>query len=71
MKMRIKEIVYREFRLKWYELTFLLVTTLLGTLLLLNIWPRFLNDALEFEWWFYVVFIIILFVIKLILDRGK
>tara|TARA_Y100000034_G_scaffold102432_1_gene127290 strand:- start:6 stop:215 length:210 start_codon:yes stop_codon:yes gene_type:complete len=69
--MGIKEIIYKEFKLKWYELTWIVITILLGTLLLLNIWPRFLNDALEFKWYSYVALLIVFFVIKLILDKGK
>jgi len=37
----------------------LIIVTLLSTLLLLTIWPRFLNDALSLNWYVYLVLILV------------
>jgi hypothetical protein len=46
----------------------MIIVTLLSTLLLLSIWPRFLSDALSVDWYVYLI-LIVLFSIPL-LKRG-
>ena len=37
----------------------MIIVTLLGTLLLLSVWPRFLEDALSVHWLVYILMIAI------------
>jgi hypothetical protein len=46
----------------------MIVVTLLSTLLLFTIWPRFRNDALSLDWYVYLI-LVILFSAPL-LSRG-
>jgi len=68
--MNLKEIVNRKIIMKAYERNFIIAITLLATLLLANIWPRFKADAFEFPWYAYVA-LIILFSIPLIINNKK
>jgi amino acid permease len=61
-KMKLKEWFEREYTLKYYEIKGIVIITLLSTLLLINVWPRFRNDALEFTWYWYVILIVILLI---------
>ena len=45
----------------------MIIITLLTTLLLINIWPRFRSDAMSVDWYWYVILIAIF----LIIARGK
>ncbi len=36
----------------------IVIISMLGTLFLAKMWPRFLNDALTFPWYLYVLLIV-------------
>ncbi len=57
---KIKEYFEKEYTLKYFEIKGIIIITLLSTLFLIKIWPRFRNDALEFAWYWYVILIVIL-----------
>ena len=42
-----------------YERQYMIIVTLLFTLFLINIWPRFRSDALSVEWYWYLVLVFI------------
>ena len=56
---KIKEWFEREYSLKYYEIKCIIIITMLSTFLLVKIWPRLRNDALEFVWYWYVILIVI------------
>jgi|TARA_Y100000310_G_scaffold144610_1_gene143847 hypothetical protein len=60
---KIKEYFEKEYTLKYFEIKGMVIITLLSTLFLIKIWPRFRNDALEFTWYWYVILIVVLAVI--------
>ena len=60
--MKIKELLERKYTLKYYEIKGIILITLLSAFLLINIWPRFLDDILEVSWYVYVIIIIILLI---------
>jgi len=60
MYKKIKEYFEKEYTLKYFEIKSIIIITLLSTLFLIKIWPRFRNDALEFPWYGYVILIVIL-----------
>lgn len=68
--MKLKEFVNRKITMRAYERNLIIVITLLSTLLLLNIWPRFRYDALSFPLYAYVILIII-FAIPLLIKKNK
>ena len=57
--MKIKELVNKflnkKVTVKPIEIDIIMVFTLLSTLFLLKIWPRFLSDALSFPWYVYLI----------------
>ncbi len=55
--MKIKEYFEKKYTLKYFEIKAMLIVTMLSTLFLIKIWPRFRNDALEFSWYWYVILI--------------
>ena len=61
--MKIKELFEKKYTLRYYEIKGIIIITLLSTLLLINIWPRFLSDALEFSWYLYVALIVLLLIV--------
>jgi hypothetical protein len=63
----LKERFQRKVTMKVYERQCLVIITLLTTLLLINIWPRFRSDAMSVGWYWYVILIAIF----LIVARGK
>ena len=54
---KLKELFEKEYTLKYFEIKAIIIITLLSTLFLIKIWPRFRNDALEFAWYLYVILI--------------
>lgn len=68
--MKLKELVNRKITMKAYERNCIIIITLLGTLLLLNLWPRFRYDALSVPWYVYVI-LIVLFAIPLLIKKNK
>ena len=65
--MGLKERFQRKITMKVYERQCMIIITLLTTLLLINIWPRFRSDAMSVDWYWYVILIVIF----LIIGRGK
>lgn len=65
--MGLKERFQRKITMKVYERQCLVIITVLATLLLFNIWPRFRSDAMSVDWYWYVILIVIF----LIVSRGK
>jgi hypothetical protein len=49
----------KEVRMSVLQRQCMIIVTLLGTLLLLSVWPRFLEDALSVHWAVYVLMIAI------------
>jgi len=68
---KIKELFEREYSLKYYEIKGIIIITMLSTLLLVKIWPRFRNDVLEFAWYGYVILIVIFSLIWFIWKRHS
>lgn len=68
--MKLKELVNRKITMRAYERNCIIIITLLGTLLLLNLWPRFRYDALSVPWYVYVI-LIVLFAIPLLIKKNK
>ena len=64
--MNLRKRFEMDLSLKYYEIKFIIIT-LLSTLLLINIWPRFRNDVMSVDRYWYVISIAIL----LIVTRGK
>ena len=57
--MTLKKYFKKEWKMKWYELDSTIITTMLCTIFLLTIWPRFLKDAMSIQGYAYVILIII------------
>ena len=68
--MNLKKLVNRKITMRSYERNLIIVITLLSTLLLLNIWPRFRYDALSVPWYAYVI-LIVLFTIPFLIKKRK
>ncbi len=64
--MKLKQWFEMDMDFKYFEIKFIIIITLLSTLLLINIWPRFRNDALEFHWFWYLILIAIVSIIWII-----
>ena len=64
--MNLKQWLEMDMTFKYFEIKFIIIITLLLTLLLINIWPRFRNDALEFGWYGYLILIAIISIIWII-----
>ena len=64
--MKLKHWFEMDMDFKYFEIKFIIIITLLSTLLLINIWPRFRNDALEFHWLWYLILIAIISIIWII-----
>ncbi|MFT7170030.1 MAG: hypothetical protein ACI80K_003175 [Paracoccaceae bacterium] len=57
--MRIPDRLRKEVRMSVLQRQCMIIVTLLATLLLLSIWPRFLRDALSVHWLVYILMIAI------------
>jgi len=66
--MNIKERFQRKIQMTVLQRQSLIIVTMLSTLLLLSIWPRFLDDALSLPWYIYLIMDII-FLIPLFLRK--
>jgi len=53
--MWLKNRLQRNISMKVYELQYMMIVTLLLTLFLINVWPRFRSDALSIQWYWYLV----------------
>ncbi len=60
---KIKKYFEKEYTLKYFEIKGIIIITLLSTLFLIKIWPRFRNDVLEFPVYWYVILIALLTII--------
>jgi len=69
--MKLKERWNRKITMKIYHMRCMIIITLLATLLLINIWPRFRYDALSIPWYVYVILIIIFSIPFFINKRRK
>ena len=47
----------KKYTLTWLELDSTIITTILTTILLLNIWPRFQTDATTIPYYAYIILI--------------
>jgi hypothetical protein len=57
--MGIRERLHRRITLQVYQIQSMLVITIMIILLLITNWPRFMNDAMEVGWFWYVILIFI------------
>ena len=57
--MGIKERFRRKITLTVLQMDCLIIVTLLSTLCLVTVWPRFRNDALSPDWYVYLILIVI------------
>ena len=68
--MNLKERWNKKITMKIYQMRLGVIITLLATLLLINIWPRFRNDALSLPWWAYAIAIVV-FATPLFINKRK
>ena len=68
--MNLEKRFKRKITMRSYERNLIMVITLLSTLLLLNIWPRFRSDALSVPWYAYII-LIVLFVIPFLIKKRR
>jgi hypothetical protein len=64
--MNLKEWFEMDMDFKYFELKFIVIITLISTLFLVNIWPRFRDDVIEFSWLGYLIIIAIVSIIWII-----
>ena len=57
--MRLKERLNRKLTMTVIERQCMIIVTLLSTLLLIKVWPRFRSDALSVEWYWYIILVCI------------
>ena len=57
--MKIKERFQRKISMTVLQRQCLIIVTLLSTLLLINVWPRFRTDAMSLDWYVYLILIIV------------
>ncbi len=57
--MGLKERLNRKITMKVYERQLMLIISILATLFLINIWPRFVANVLSLQWYIYIILIII------------
>jgi hypothetical protein len=62
--MGLKERFQRTISMTVMQRQSMIIVTMLSILMLANIWPRFLADALSLDWYIYLI-LIILFAIPL------
>jgi uncharacterized membrane protein YqjE len=63
--MKIKELFQRKITMTVLQRQCMIIVTLLSTLCLMTIWPRFRTDAMSLEWYVYLILIVI-FLIPLV-----
>ncbi len=68
--MKLKERWNKKITMKIYQMRLGIIITLLTTLLLINIWPRFRYDVLSLPWYVYII-LIALFLIPLLRGNKK
>ena len=57
--MWLKDRLQKKITIKLYEWQCMIIVTLLLTLFLINVWPRFRSDALSIEWYWYLILVFI------------
>jgi len=57
--MGLKERFQRKITMTVLQRQCLVVVTLLSTLFLFSVWPRFRNDALSLDWYVYLLLVIV------------
>lgn len=57
--MSLKELLQRKITMTVIQRQSMIIVALLSTLLLITVWPRFLNDAMSVAWYVYLLLIII------------
>ena len=57
--MGLKERLQRKITMTVIQRQSMIIVTLLSTLLLITIWPRFLNDAMSADWYVYLILIFV------------
>jgi len=57
--MSIKERFQKKITMTVLQMTCMIIVTLLSTLLLFTVWPRFRSDALSLDWYVYLIMVII------------
>ncbi|PKK82981.1 MAG: hypothetical protein CVT49_10985 [candidate division Zixibacteria bacterium HGW-Zixibacteria-1] len=57
--MTIKERFQRKITMTALQRQCMLIVTLLSTLFLLSVWPRFRSDAMSLDWYVYLILILI------------
>jgi hypothetical protein len=55
--MGLRDRFQRKVTLSTLQLQCTIVVTLLSTVFLFTVWPRFRNDALSLDWWVYLILI--------------
>ena len=65
LKMKIKERFQRKISMTVLQRQCLIIVTLLSTLLLITVWPRFRTDAMSVDWYVYLI-LVIFFLIPII-----
>lgn len=68
--MNLKKRFHKRITMKVYQMRSMVIITLLATLLLVNVWPRFRSDLLSVPWWVYII-LIVLFAIPLFIKPKK
>ena len=46
-------------KMKWYDISLTKLSTFFGTLLLITAFPQFLAFVLQFEWYWYLILMIV------------
>ena len=57
--MGLKERLQRRITMTVLQRQCLVIVTLLSTLLLFTVWPRFRSDALSLDWYVYLILVIV------------
>ena len=55
----LEDVLHRKVEYTVLQRNALIIVTLLSTLLLVNLWPRFRFDAASFPWYGYVILIVL------------
>ena len=59
LKMKLKERFQRKISMTVLQRQCMIIVTLMSTLLLITVWPRFRTDAMSLGWYVYLILIIV------------
>jgi len=59
LKMKLKERFQRKISMTVLQRQCMIIVTLMSTLLLITVWPRFRTDAMSLDWYVYLILIIV------------